>query len=321
MKKKTRLISAITISIFLMILLIINIVNINRDQGDFSVIKDDDPITHENVEINGITLNVAIAGPKSGEPVILLHGYPDAHFGWRDQIVALASRGFRVIAPDQRGYNLSEKPKGVENYMQEVLVSDIIALADNYGFETFNLAGHDFGGIVSWNLADTHAVRLKKMVIFNSPHPAVNQKFQEENEKQKKKSWYAYFFKLPLIPELVMKAGNWKFGERAMEESYTENEINEYKRAWSQKGANRATINWYRGLFKQDLDRRFDIIDVPTLIVWGKADPHIMWEQAEPSAAMTSEGRVVYIENATHWVMRDASEQTSQILIDFFTEE
>lgn len=318
MKKKAKLILVITVSVLLLLILTVNIVNSTRDYGKFSVIKADDPITYDNAEINGITLNVAVAGPVSGEPVLLLHGYPDAHFGWRDQIVELASEGFRVIAPDQRGYNLSEKPKGLENYLQDVIVSDIIALADYYGIDTFNLAGHDFGGIVSWNLADSHPERLKKLVILNSPHPAVNRKFQEENEEQKRRSWYGYFFKLPLIPELAIKAGGWKILEGSMEESFTENEINEYKRAWSQKGANSATINWYRGLFKQDLDRSFDIIDVPTLVVWGKADPHIMWEQAEPSAAMTSEGRVVYIEDATHWVMRDASEQVSELLVEFF---
>jgi pimeloyl-ACP methyl ester carboxylesterase len=120
-----------------------------RNYGDFSVIEPGDGIEYEFVSVDGIQLHVATAGPKDRDPVILLHGYPDAHFGWRDQIVTLADAGFRVIAPDQRGYNLSDKPKGVKNYMMDLLVSDIIALADHYGFETFNLAGHDFGGIVS----------------------------------------------------------------------------------------------------------------------------------------------------------------------------
>ena len=168
-----------------------------RNYGDFSVIEPGDSIEYEFVSVNGVNLHVATAGPEDGTPVILLHGYPDAHFGWRDQIVALADAGFRVIAPDQRGYNLSDKPKGMENYMMDILVSDILALADHYGYETFNLAGHDFGGIVSWNLADAHPERLDRMVIFNAPHPAVMSRFQEENEEQRSKSWYAYFFKLP----------------------------------------------------------------------------------------------------------------------------
>lgn len=282
--------------------------------------KPEDTIQYEFVSINGINLHVATAGSEDGEPVILLHGYPDAHFGWRDQIIALADAGFRVIAPDQRGYNLSDKPKGVENYMMDILVSDILALTDHYGFERFNLAGHDFGGIVSWNLADTYLERINRMVIFNAPHPAVMNNFLAENKEQRRKSWYAYFFKLPWLPEKVTRAGNWKMLARAMEESFSDDELNEYRRAWTQPGANTAMINWYRGLFKQENeDKSYDIIDVPTMVVWGKLDSHIMWQMAEPSAAMTTSGQVLYIEDATHWVLRNAPERTGEILVNFFT--
>ena len=292
-----------------------------RNYGDFSVIEPGDSIEYEFVSVNGVNLHVATAGPEDGTPVILLHGYPDAHFGWRDQIVALADAGFRVIAPDQRGYNLSDKPKGMENYMMDILVSDILALADHYGYETFNLAGHDFGGIVSWNLADAHPERLDRMVIFNAPHPAVMSRFQEENEEQRSKSWYAYFFKLPWLPEMVTQAGNWKMLANSLKESFSEKELDEYRRAWSQPGANTATINWYRALFKQsEQDQPNSQIDIPTLVVWGKQDPHIMWQSAEPSAAMTTSGQVIYIDDATHWVLRDAPEKTGELLVDFFPE-
>lgn len=291
------------------------------DYGNFSVIKPEDSIEYEFVSVNGIKLNVATAGPKDGEPVILLHGYPDAHFGWRDQIVALAEAGFRVFAPDQRGYNLSNKPKGVENYRMDLLVSDILALADHYGYETFNLAGHDFGGIVSWHIADTHPERLDRMVIFNAPHPEVLNRFQDENEEQRSKSWYAYFFKLPVLPEMVTQSANWRMLANALGESFSEEEINEYRRAWSQLGANTATINWYRALFKLNAeDQPTSLIDVPTLVIWGKQDPHIMWQSAAPSAAMATSGEVVYIDDATHWVLRDAPEETSELLINFFSE-
>jgi pimeloyl-ACP methyl ester carboxylesterase len=276
-------------------------------------------IEYEFVSVNGIQLHVATAGPRDGDPVILLHGYPDAHFGWRAQIVALAHTGFRVIAPDQRGYNLSEKPKGVQSYRMDVLVSDIIALADHYGLEKFHLAGHDFGSIVSWSLAESHPERLERMVIFNAPHPAVMSRFQEESKEQRKKSWYAYFFQLPWLPEMVTQAGNWRMLAGSLQGSFSEDEIDEYRRAWSQPGANTATINWYRALFRQnERDRPDSLIDVPTLVVWGKEDPHIMWQSAEPSATMTTSGQVVYIDNATHWVLRDAPEKTGELLVDFF---
>jgi len=321
MKKKYFVLGTLVI----LIVLVMSIIHSWRffDYGNFSVIKSDDGIEHEYVSINNIRLNVAHAGPKDGSPVILLHGYPDAHFGWRDQIVGLAKAGFRVIAPDQRGYNLSDKPRGIDSYLMNLLVLDIIALADHYKFQKFNLAGHDFGGIVSWHLADKYSKRLNHLAIFNAPHPKVIMRFQEENEKQRKKSWYAYFFKIPIIPEVVTQSANWKMLSTALGDSYTKDEVNEYRRAWSQPGANSATINWYRALFKfyEETQMISSIIDVPTLVIWGKKDPHIMWQSAKPSAEMTTNGKVVYIDNATHWVLRDAPHKTTQYLIKFFSEK
>ena len=158
------------------------------------------------------------------------------------------------------------------------------------------------------------------MVILNALHPEVMNRFQAENEEQRKKSWYAYFFKLPWLPEMLTQAGNWNMLARSLEKSISEDELNEYRRAWSRTGANTAMINWYRALFKQnDENRPNSLIDVPTLVVWGKQDPHIMWQSAEPSAAITTSGQVTYIEDATRWVLRDAPEKTGELLVTFFS--
>jgi pimeloyl-ACP methyl ester carboxylesterase len=118
---------------------------------------------------------------------------------------------------------------------------------------------------------------------------------------------------------MVTQSANWKMLANALGESFSDDEINEYRRAWSQPGANSATINWYRALFKQNAeDRPNALIDVPTLVVWGKQDPHIMWQSAEPSAAMTTSGQVAYIDDATHWVLRDAPEETGELIVHFF---
>ncbi|MCP4762342.1 MAG: alpha/beta hydrolase, partial [archaeon] len=167
-------------------------------------------ITYEFIQTNGIKLHVAFAGKKEGEPVILLHGFPDASFGWEFQMEALANKGFYVIAPDQRGYNLSDKPKGKKRYMMNLLVTDIIGLADSLNIDKFNLAGHDFGAIVSWNLMQHHSERIKHLVIFNVPHPKVMARYQKKNKDQRKRSWYAYFFIMPLVPELYLKITNRK---------------------------------------------------------------------------------------------------------------
>lgn len=281
--------------------------------------KSNQKITYQLISVNGINLHTAMAGPRDGEPVILLHGFPDASFGWKEQMIALAEQNYFVIAPDQRGYNLSDKPRGKKNYMMKVLVADIIALADELGFKKFNLAGHDFGALVSWNLVENFGKRVKRLVIFNVPHPKVLKKFQRENKEQRRKSWYAYFFKLPLLPELLVKRGNWKFLASAMKNSFSNEEIDKYRTAWSRPGAIAAMINWYRCLFLQKADDRpKNRITVPTLIVWGKQDPHLMWEMASESAAMCENGRVKYLEDATHWVLKDEPEKTSRFLIDFF---
>ena len=124
------------------------------------------------ITTNGIRLHTALAGPENGEPVILLHGFPDAWFGWEAQIGPLAEAGFRVIVPDQRGYNLSDKPEGVGSYKMDTLVDDILGLADALGYDRFHLAGHDFGAMVSWNLARHYPARIKRLAIANVPHPA-----------------------------------------------------------------------------------------------------------------------------------------------------
>ncbi|MCJ7715216.1 MAG: alpha/beta hydrolase, partial [Anaerolineales bacterium] len=120
-------------------------------------------IEFKRIQTNGIQLHTALAGPEEGEPVFLLHGFPEAWFGWENQIASLVDAGFRVIVPDQRGYNLSDKPAGVNNYQMDLLVDDILGLADSLGYGQFHLAGHDFGAMVSWSLALRAPERVKRL--------------------------------------------------------------------------------------------------------------------------------------------------------------
>ncbi len=203
-------------------------------------------IIFERVQTNGIQLHTALAGPENGEPVFLLHGFPEAWFGWENQIEPLAKAGFRVIVPDQRGYNLSDKPGGVDKYQMDILVNDILGLADSLGYEKFYLAGHDFGAMVSWSLAARVPERVKRLVIANVPHPAVFKSYLRSHPAQMVKSWYALFFQLPGIPEIFVRAGNWKFMTSAMPSSFSDATLNRYREAWDQPGAITAMINWYR---------------------------------------------------------------------------
>ena len=277
------------------------------------------PIGFEFVPTNSIRLHTAFAGPEDGEPVILLHGFPDAWFGWEPQIHALAATGFRVVAPDQRGYNLSDRPKGVASYHMRTLVADAVGLADSLGFERFCLAGHDFGAMVSWHLAMQYPERLKRLAIANVPHPVVMRSYIRKHPSQMRRSWYAFFFLLPALPERVVRANNWRMLMSAMPVGLSEEERNRYRMAWAQPDAITSMINWYRSMLRHPPKLPGSPrISVPTLVVWGKLDPYISYEMAPLSADLCDNGRLITFEDATHWVMRDKPEEVSRLLIEHF---
>jgi pimeloyl-ACP methyl ester carboxylesterase len=279
------------------------------------------PLKFEYINTNGIRLHTAMAGPEEGEPVFLLHGFPDAWFGWEAQIGPLAEAGFRVIIPDQRGYNLSDKPKGTVSYKMGTLVDDILGLAEAFGYERFNLAGHDFGAMVSWNLAIRHPERIKRLVIANVPHPKVMGSYLRSHPTQMLKSWYAFFFQIPRFPEWAVRLNNWRFLISAMPKIFTKEERNRYREAWGQSGAMTSMINWYRAsLRKMGRSAGASKIQVPTLVLWGKQDPHISYEMAALSLEMCEEGRLVTFEDATHWVLHDEPKETSKYIVQHFSE-
>lgn len=280
------------------------------------------PIRFEHRKTNGVQLHTALAGPTDGEPVFLLHGFPEAWFGWENQIIALAKAGFRVIAPDQRGYNMSDKPAGVENYRTELLTDDILGLADALELESFNLAGHDWGAMVAWNLAIHAPDRINSLAIVNVPHPLVFKRYLRSHPSQMLKSWYMFFFQLPSVPEWLVQANNWKFFSSVMPDQWNESQFTRYRKAWSQPGASTAMINWYRATFsRSNSSSKSDIIQPPTLIIWGKNDPHLSHQMAPLSLEFCQNGMLVYFEDATHWVQHDKPEEVSQLLIDHFQKD
>lgn len=278
--------------------------------------------TFEYINTNGIRLHTILAGPQDGKPVFLLHGFPEAWFGWEKQIEPLVQAGFRVIVPDQRGYNLSDKPTGIDQYKMAVLVNDILGLADQLGHEQFYLAGHDFGAMVSWSLALRAPERIRRMAIANVPHPSVFRSYLKNHPAQMLKSWYAMFFQIPGLPERFVKGGNWKFLVGAMPDYWGEVEYDRYRKAWSQPGAITAMINWYRATFgRRGSPRKSNTIQPPTLIIWGKKDPHLSYQMAPLSLEFCQDGKLVYFEDASHWVQHDKAPEVSQLLIDHFQKD
>jgi pimeloyl-ACP methyl ester carboxylesterase len=279
------------------------------------------------VKTNGIRLHVVQGGPKSGVPVVLLHGFPETWRCWIRQLPALMEEGFRVIAPDQRGYNLSDKPRGVRNYRLDELVKDVLGLIDALEYEKVNLVGHDWGAFVAWMMAYQHPERLQRLSILNVPHPVVMRRFLQRDFEQMRRSWYAFFFQLPWLPEAGMRAGNWRGAVQALRGSglvhtFTNEDIEKYREAWSQPGAMAAMINWYRAAarYPQQIPQEMRI-RVPTMMIWGMKDIALTHRMARPSIDHCDDGNLILFPEATHLVQRDAAEEVNHYMINFLLDK
>ena len=270
-----------------------------------------------------VRLHTVADGPKDGPVVVLLHGFPEFWYGWRKQIGPLAGAGFRVIVPDQRGYNLSSKPSGVAAYALTELVSDVIAIADQLGREKIFLAGHDWGAVVAWSAALRYPQRIAKLAVLDVPHPSVMRKFLSMRPRQLLRSWYMFFFQLPWLPEAVFSAFNFRIGSRALLRSsrpgtFSEEDLAQYRTAWSQPGALTGMINWYRALFRTRVKFPDKIVRVPTRILWGERDAFLLAEMARESLRHCTNAELFTFANATHWLQHEEPARVSELLIDFF---
>ncbi|MDX1520382.1 MAG: alpha/beta hydrolase [Anaerolineae bacterium] len=278
---------------------------------------------HQYIETNGIRLHVLQDGPKEGPLVILLHGFPEFSYGWRQQIPYLVSAGYRVWAPDQRGYNLSDKPDGLASYSLDELAADVVGLIDAAGQKQVFLVGHDWGAAVAWWVAAKYPDRLARMVVINGPPGAVMQKHIRSNLAQLRKIWYILFFQIPRIPEILVGLRNWSFLTKVLRDSshqgtFTNSDLDQYREAWSQPKAFRSMLNWYRAYIqKPSTPPANPRITVPTLLIWGAQDTVLGREMAQPSIDLCDDGRLVFIEEATHWVQHEESDRVNELLDTF----
>lgn len=284
---------------------------------------------HYFVQTNGLTLHVVMAGPADGKPLILLHGFPEFWFGWHKQIPFLAQQGFRVIVLDQRGYNLSDKPRGVAAYHLDELTNDVTGLMDALGYQDAFLAGHDWGGVVAWWLAVHQPHRLRKMAVLNAPFPAVAMDaIRAGNREQLRKSWYVLAFQIPWLTERGFHQQNEGEGRNILlrishPDTFTPAELLVYEHAWEKPGAVTGMINWYRanlGTFLTMTPPPVGSIQTPTLMLWGEQDRALGKELAQPSIDLCADGRLVFFPNATHWLQHDEATAVNQQLGAFFSE-
>ena len=277
-------------------------------------------------ELDGIRLHAITAGPVGGEVVILLHGFPEFWRSWQNQMMPLADAGYRVIALDQRGYNLSDKPADVIDYRLDKLAGDVIALLDQLGINKAHIAGHDFGASVAWLLVSCYPTRFSSAVILNVPHPRILQRKLKTSKQQRRKSWYMFFFQLPFLPELWLRLNNFRAAVNMLVASsrhgtFTEADLDAYREAWSKPGALRAMINWYRAGVRLGLPRRSNVewrVSIPTLIIWGDQDIFLLPEMAHESLEFCDDGKCLLLPGVSHWITHEEPERVSSELIAHF---
>ena len=257
--------------------------------------------------------------------MILLHGFPEFWYGWRHQIEPLAAAGFRVLVPDQRGYNLSSKPEGLRSYTIDLLADDVLGLAAALGRSKFALVGHDWGGALAWHVAARNPDRIERAVILNGPHLAVMRKFTLSHPGQMLKSWYVGFFQVPWLPERLLSAADFAWLRRALIRTslpgaFQPNDLDRYREAWAQPGALTAMLKWYRALPLQARSLRAERIAVPVRVIWGDRDIALEPGLAEASLALCERGEVFHLSDATHWVQHERPAEVNRLMLAFLTD-
>jgi len=272
---------------------------------------------------NGMRLHITESG--QGDVVLLLHGFPEFWYSWRHQISALAAFGFRAVAPDLRGYNTSDRPKGVANYRTNVLVQDVVALVKQLDCGPIYLVGHDWGGLLAWRVAAQHPELVRKLVVLNAAHPLAYRRELRRNPMQWLWSYYVLLFQIPWLPENLLRARNFSALDRAWRQqpvhpnAFSNQDIEEYKKAL-RAGGLRGPLNYYRAAFRysEDLFGLPQRISMPTMVIWGEHDSFMSVSVNEDLAQWVPDLVVNTIPDASHWVQNDVPERVNTLLIDFF---
>ena len=286
----------------------------------------DERITFGYAEVGQLKLHYAKAG--NGERlVILLHGFPEFWYSWRHQLVALSDE-YTVVAPDMRGYNLSEKPPNKTDYEIDHLVGDIVGLIKHFGREKAAVIGHDWGASIAWALAMKEPEVLWKLGALQVPPIPIWKRNQ--TAKQFLASWYMFFFQLPGVPEFVFERNDYALMAKSLSEStaepdvFSDDEIAEYKKAWSQSGATTAMLNYYRANIMKRLFGTNEMplkINVPTLFIYGEKDKAVLPETVMGVGDMIDGPYTEHrIPNSGHWVQQEAQREVTQVLRSFLSD-
>lgn len=276
--------------------------------------------THQYITTNKIKLHYVTQG--NGPLMLMLHGFPEFWYSWRYQIPEFA-RDYQVVAVDLRGYNDSDKPQDKSAYIMDELIEDIKGVIKGLGYEKCVLVAHDWGGIIAWNLAYCYPEIVEKLIILNVPHPA--KIFRGlRTWQQLQKSWYVFFFQLPFLPEWFLQASSYQSIEKifvgtAIDKSaFTPKDIEAYKQAAAKPGALTAMLNYYRNILDfQNFNKNWDVLSVPTLMIWGEEDTALGKELTYGTQVYVRDFQIKYIPNCSHWVQQEQPALVNHYMREF----
>lgn len=271
-------------------------------------------VEYQRISANGLSFRVAIAG--GGDRLLLcLHGFPESALSWRHQLTPLAHAGYRVWAPDLRGYGGTSKPSDLDDYQLEQLLEDVTALLDHARARHVILIGHDWGGVIAWYYAMRHTVRIEGLIILNAPHPACFER-EVHRWRQLRRSWYMLACQIPRLPEWILAAKQARLIGmifdimRAHPDSIPDHIIQCYRRQAAEPGALTAMLNYYRaallggGALRQ---RRlgYPAIRIPTLVIWGLQDQALARQNLDGLDTYVPDITVIPFTHAGHFVHED----------------
>lgn len=290
----------------------------------------DKPIDLQEVRVgkvltgaDGVRLHVAEAGDPKGPLVLLLHGFPESSAAWYRLMPELARDAY-VVAPDLRGYGLSDCPAEVASYRIEHLVADVISLIDGLGSRSCMLVGHDWGGALAWATAIAHPQRIGRLVILNAPHPVAFARALAGDPAQQAASQYMNWLRRPGSEEALAR-DNFALLDRMLQSSsskpwYSGDIRDAYHRAWARPGVLRGMVNWYRatplappapsaaraGFALPDAGRF--IVHVPTLVIWGERDQALLPGLLDGLDGLVTDLRIDRLADASHWLVHEYPE-------------
>ena len=284
------------------------------------------PAERRWIRAGDLEFHAIVAGTEDGPLALLLHGFPECWYSWRHQIPVLVEAGYRVVAPDLRGYNLSDKPQGVQQYQIDRLTADIGALIRALGRERAVLVAHDWGGVAAWRFAIDYPEAVDRLVVMNAPHPVTFARALRSDRSQQLKSWYFFAFQLPWLPEALLTlspaaSARLFFRRTAVRpQAFSDADLEVMAAALAQPGAMRCMIDWYRAAFRFRAANKSRPIEAPTLLIWAEDDVALGKSLTSGLERWVPDLQVRYIPNCGHWVQNEAPDEVNGLMLAFLRE-